>query len=202
MLACCCTFTKTLSKKKKKNLRVQLIVPRMPGIGRSPHFSCSALLFFLGVTRNTSAAHDSATRNGSAPDSEAEQAAQQAEGLAELSSVFFSARWELTHARVGRSVLIPGGTLLSPALGSHCLGSSCLHVYNGQVSREHGHADDAHDTFASTPRIVKRLQECANEATVRLSYTFWPQICPFRDYNYLLFFLFFLEKNNNNFGVG
>lgn len=60
----------------------QLILPRMSGIRRSPYFSCSGFLFFFGVTRSTSAAHDSASRNASRPPRfRSRQATQRAEGL-------------------------------------------------------------------------------------------------------------------------
>lgn len=77
MLACCCTFTKTLSK----ILACNLFLPRMPGIRRSPDFSCSGFLFSFGLTRNTSAAHESASRNASPSRFRSRQAVPRAKGL-------------------------------------------------------------------------------------------------------------------------
>lgn len=66
-LACCCTSQKTLYK----NSCTQLILPRTPGIGRPPLLlPMLRVPFSFGVTRSASAAHDSASRNGSARDVE------------------------------------------------------------------------------------------------------------------------------------
>lgn len=79
MLACCCTFTKTLSKFLASNLFCQ----GCQGSGVLPTFHAPGSFFFFGVTRSTSAAHDCASRNASRPPRfRSRQATQRAEGLA------------------------------------------------------------------------------------------------------------------------